>query len=169
MEDDPFRYDSWIEDALRGVIRHSLTYAAEHGLPGDHHFYITYLTDGDDVELPSYLRADHQEEMTIVLQHEFEELVVTEEAFWVTLRFNGKPERLRVPFHAVISFTDPSVNFSLQIKTALESDGGIETDMAVAGNFEIEGTEASPEHEAAQGGDDERSGEVIALDAFRKK
>ena len=169
MEDDPFRYDSWIEDALRGVIRHSLSYAAEHGLPGDHHFYITYLTDGDDVELPSYLRVDHQEEMTIVLQHEFEELVVTEEAFWVTLRFNGKPERLRVPFHAVISFTDPSVNFSLQIKTALESDGGIETDMAVAGNFEIEGTEASPEPEAAQDGADERSGEVIALDAFRKK
>ena len=77
MENDPFRYHSWIEDALRGVIHHSLSYAAEHGLPGDHHFYITYLTDGDDVELPSYLRADHQEEMTIVLQHEFEELVVT--------------------------------------------------------------------------------------------
>ena len=169
MENDLFRYDSWIEDALRGVIRHSLSYAAEHGLPGDHHFYITYLTDGDDVELPSYLRADHQEEMTIVLQHEFEELVVTEEAFWVTLRFNGKPERLRVPFHAVVSFTDPSVNFSLQIKTALESNGGIETDMAVVGNFEIEGTEASPMPEAPQGGDDERLGEVIALDTFRKK
>ena len=169
MKNDPFRYDSWIEDALRGVIHHSLSYAAEHGLPGDHHFYITYLIDGDDVELPSYLRADHQEEMTIVLQHEFEELVVTEEAFWVTLRFNGKPGRLRVPFHAVISFTDPSVNFSLQIKTALESNGGIETDMAVAGNFEIEGTEASPMPEAPQGGNDERLGEVIALDTFRKK
>ncbi len=169
MEDDPFRYDSWIEDALRGVIRHSLSYAAEHGLPGDHHFYITYLTEGDDVELPGYLKADHQEEMTIVLQHEFDELVVTEEAFWVTLRFNGKPERLRVPFDAVISFADPSVNFGLQIKTVSESNGDIETDMAVAGNFEIEGTEALPEPEAVQGGDDERSGEVIALDAFRKK
>ena len=169
MKNDPFRYDSWIEDALRGVIRHSLSYAAEHGLPGDHHFYITYLTDGDDVELPSYLRADHQEEMTIVLQHEFEKLVVTEDAFWVTLRFNGKPERLRVPFHAVVSFSDPSVNFSLKIKTALEFNAGNETDMAVAGNFKIEGTEASPKLEAAQGGDDERSGEVVALDAFRKK
>ena len=169
MEDDPFRYDSWIEDALRGVIRHSLTYAAEHGLPGDHHFYITYLTDGDDVELPGYLRADHQDEMTIVLQHEFEELVVTEEAFWVTLRFNGKPERLRVPFDAVISFSDPSVNFGLQLKTDSKSNGTIETDLAAAGNFDIEGTEARPEPEAAQGGDDERSGEVIALDAFRKK
>ena len=71
MTDDPLRYDTWIEDALRGVIRRTLDFAAEYGLPGDHHFYITYRTDADGVEIPGYLKAEHPEEMTIVLQHQF--------------------------------------------------------------------------------------------------
>ena len=76
MTDDPLSYDTWIEDALRGVIRRALDFAAENGLPGDHHFYITYRTDADGIEIPSYLKAENPEEMTIVLQHQFEDLVV---------------------------------------------------------------------------------------------
>jgi len=99
MDSDPFRYDAWIEEALRGVIRRSLAYASENGLPGEHHFYLTFRTEANGVEVPAYLKAEHAEEMTIILQHQFEELIVNEDAFWVTLRFNGKPERLRIPFH----------------------------------------------------------------------
>ena len=89
MTDDPLRYDTWIEDALRSVIRRTLDFAAENGLPGDHHFYITYRTDADGIEIPSYLKAENPEEMTIVLQHQFEDLVINEDALWVTLRFTG--------------------------------------------------------------------------------
>ena len=97
MEEDPLRYDLWIEEALRTVIRRSLRYAASDGLPGEHHFYITFRTDEDGVVIPDYLRAEHPEEMTIVLQHQFDDLQVDEETLTVTLRFNGIPETLVVP------------------------------------------------------------------------
>ena len=167
MIEDPLRYDTWIEDALRSVIRHALDYAAEHGLPGDHHYYITYRTDIDGVEIPGYLKAEHPEEMTIVLQHQFEELIVNEDAVWVTLRFNGKPERLRIPFEAVVSFADPSVNFGLQLKLAGEPESAFEFDPSAAQNFDLEDADLDYEPEASQVG--KGTGEVIALDAFRKK
>ncbi len=168
MIDDPLRYDTWIEDALRSVIRQALDYAAEHGLPGEHHYYITYRTDIDGVEIPGYLKAEHPEEMTIVLQHQFEELIVNEDAVWVTLRFNGKPERLRIPFEAMVSFADPSVNFGLQLKLAGEPESEFEFDPSAAQNFDLEGVDSDYDsEEASQVG--KRTGEVIALDAFRKK
>lgn len=164
MESDPLRYDAWIEDALRGVIRHALAYAADNGLPGEHHFYITYRTDAEGVETPGYLKAEHPDEVTIVLQHQFENLVVNQDAFWVTLRFNGKPERLRIPFDAVVSFADPSVNFGLQLKMATGADAEIELDAAAGRNFELEAPEQDTGPKLAKG-----MGQVIALDAFRKK
>ena len=117
MNNDAFRYDLWIEEALRQVILRALRIAATEPLPGDHHFYITFRTSGEGVEMPSYLRAQHPDEMTIVLQHQFEELNADEEGFSVVLRFNGKPEKLVIPFDTVTSFADPSVNFGLQLKT----------------------------------------------------
>ena len=164
MESDPLRYDAWIEDALRGVIRHALAYAADNGLPGEHHFYITYRTDAEGVETPGYLKAEHPDEMTIVLQHQFENLVVNQDAFWVTLRFNGKPERLRVPFNAVVSFADPSVNFGLQLKMATGADGEIELESVAGQKFGVGAPEQDTRPAAAKG-----TGEIIALDAFRKK
>jgi len=170
MNDDPLRYDTWIEDALRSVIRRTLDFAAENGLPGEHHFYITFRTDADGVEIPAYLKAENQEELTIVLQHQFEDLVVNEDAMWVTLRFNGSPERLRIPFDAVLSFADPSVNFGLQLKMSGEPEGDMEFDVTQAQNFEAEAAtpaqdaDMSPGNKKAKG-----TGEVIALDAFRKK
>ena len=169
MDDDPFRYDTWIEEALRGVIRRALNYVVDHGLPGDHHFYLTYRTDADGIEIPAYLKAEHPEEMTIVLQHQFDDLVVNEDAVWVTLGFNEKPERLRIPFDAMISFADPSVNFGLQLKMSGEPEGGLQLDAQTAKTFDPEGAEANTAQDALPAASGKASGEVIALDAFRKK
>lgn len=168
MTDDPLSYDTWIEDALRSVIRKTLGYAAENGLPGDHHFYITYRTDADGIEIPGYLKTEHPEEMTIVLQHQYEELVVNEDAVWVTLRFNGKPERLRIPFDAVVSFSDPSVNFGLQLKIGSEPEADLEFDTSAAQNFDLE-PDLAQDQEFGGKAVGKGMGEVIALDAFRKK
>ena len=116
MATDHIRYDVLARDALRGVLRRVLTDAAEHGLPGEHHFYITFLSRADGVKLSPRLLAQYPEEMTIILQHQFWDLVVTEDRFEVGLSFGGIPERLVVPFAAIKSFLDPSVQFGLQFE-----------------------------------------------------
>lgn len=182
-DDDPMRYDYWIEEALRSVIARALRFAAEHGLSDDHHFYISFRTDTQDVVMPDYLRAQHPGEMTIVLQHQYDELAVGDQGFAVTLKFGGKPERLHVPFAEVTGFTDPSVNFGLQLSASEydldDEDGEIAfeemEDSASSDNEPVQGDfgQTSPVHAKAEDeGDDEDSspsGEVIALDAFRKK
>ena len=107
MATDHIRYDVLARDALRGVLRRVLTDAAEHGLPGEHHFFITFLSTADGVKLSPRLLAQYPEEMTIILQHQFWDLVVTEDRFEVGLSFGGIPERLVVPFASIKSFFDP--------------------------------------------------------------
>ena len=116
MATDHIRYDVLARDALRGVLRRVLTDAAEHGLPGEHHFFITFLSTAEGVKLSPRLLAQYPEEMTIILQHQFWDLVVTEDRFEVGLSFGGVPERLVVPFNAIKSFFDPSVQFGLQFE-----------------------------------------------------
>lgn len=99
------------------MLRRVLMDAAEHGLPGDHHFYITFQSTADGVKLSPRLMAQYPEEMTVILQHQFWDLVVTEDRFEVGLSFGGVPERLVVPFSAIKSFLDPSVQFGLQFET----------------------------------------------------
>src|SRR5690349_13034846 len=118
MATDHIRYDVLARDALRGVLRRVLTDAAEHGLPGEHHFFITFLSTADGVKLSPRLLAQYPEEMTIILQHQFWDLVVTEDRFEVGLSFGGIPERLVVPFAAIKSFLDPSVQFGLQFESS---------------------------------------------------
>lgn len=118
MATDHIRYDVLARDALRGVLRRVLSDAAEHGLPGEHHFYITFLSHGDGVKLSPRLLAQYPEEMTIILQHQFWDLVVTEDRFEVGLSFGGIPERLNVPFAAVTRFLDPSAPFDLRFDEA---------------------------------------------------
>src|SRR5690349_18225566 len=117
MATDHIRYDVLARDALRGVLRRVLTDAAEHGLPGEHHFFITFVSTADGVKLSPRLLAQYPEEMTVILQHQFWDLAVTEDRFEVGLSFNGIPERLVVPFNAIKSFYDPSVQFGLQFET----------------------------------------------------
>jgi hypothetical protein len=114
MPTDHIRYDVLARDALRGVLRRVLSDAAEHGLPGEHHFFITFLSKADGVKLSPRLLAQYPEEMTIILQHQFWDLVVSEDRFEVGLSFGGIPERLVVPFASIKSFFDPSVQFGLQ-------------------------------------------------------
>src|SRR6516225_9543219 len=118
MTTDHIRYDVLARDALRGVLRRVLNDAAAHGLPGDHHFFITFLSTAEGVKLYSRLLAQYPDEMTIILQHQFWDLVVTEDRFEVGLSFGGIPERLVVPFAAIKSFLDPSVQFGLQFEPA---------------------------------------------------
>src|SRR5579872_4721604 len=116
MATDHIRYDVLARDALRGVLRKVLSDAAAHGLPGDHHFFITFLSTAEGVKLSPRLIAQYPEEMTIILQHQFWDLVVHEDRFEVGLSFGGIPERLVVPFNAIKSFLDPSVQFDLQFE-----------------------------------------------------
>src|SRR3954467_15412685 len=120
MATDHIRYDVLARDALRGVLRRVLTDAAAHGLPGEHHFFITFVSTAEGVKLSPRLLAQYPEEMTIILQHQFWDLVVSEDRFEVGLSFGGIPERLVVPFNAIKSFFDPSVQFGLQFEA---SDG----------------------------------------------
>jgi uncharacterized protein len=119
---DQIRYDLLTQQALRGVVRSVLTDAAKKGLPGDHHFYISFDTRADGVRLSDRLRAQYPEEMTIILQHQFWDLKVGEGDFEVGLSFGGIPERLTVPFEAINGFFDPSVQFGLQFEEVTESD-----------------------------------------------
>ncbi len=118
MVDDDLKYDVMVERALRGVLREALVYVVENGLPGEHHFYITFRTDHPDVDIPDHLHERYPSEMTIVLQHQYWSLEVSEENFGITLSFSDVPERLTVPFDSVVAFADPSVRFGLQF------DGG---------------------------------------------
>jgi len=173
MEKDPLRYDRWVEEALREVIRRSLELASTEGLPGEHHFYITFQTKAAGVDIPLHLSAEHPLEMTIVLQHQFSDLEVGPDRFSVTLQFSGKPTRLTIPYSAVVSFADPAVNFGLQLKvthmpdfdeddSSPEPDGIASFDPEAA---ELETTTTTPDAPD----EDDKMGEVIALDAFRKK
>src|SRR5271169_6566790 len=109
MPVDHIRYDILAQEALRGVVRTVLADAAKKGLPGEHHFKISFNTKAPGVRLSDRTRAQYPEAMTIVLQHQFWDLVVTDDAFEVGLSFGGVPERLKVPFDAVTAFYDPAV------------------------------------------------------------
>jgi hypothetical protein len=121
MAVDHIRYDLLAQEALRGVVRSVLEDAAKNGLPGDHHFYITFDTRAEGVRLSQRMRTQYPAEMTIVLQHQFRDLVVGDEGFEVGLSFGGVPERLSVSFSAIKGFFDPSVQFGLQFGHPSES------------------------------------------------
>ena len=116
MATDHIRYDILAQDALRGMVKTVLEDIARSGLPGDHHFYITFDTGAEGVKVSQRMRAQYPQDMTIVLQHQFWDLIVTEERFEVGLSFGGIPERLVVPFAAITTFADPSVQFALQFQ-----------------------------------------------------
>ena len=123
MPVDHIRYDILAQEALRGVVRTVLADTAKNGLPGEHHFYISFDTRADGVRLSERMLAEYPEEMTIVLQHQFWDLVVTEEGFEVGMSFGGIPERVAVPFTAVKGFLDPSVEFGLHFQEIGDSAG----------------------------------------------
>jgi hypothetical protein len=159
MPQDHFRYDKMVEAALRGVVRQALARAARDGLPGAHHFYIGLRTAAAGVVLPDPLKAKFPEEMTIVLQHQFWGLEVGDESFSVTLSFGGRPERLTVPFAAVASFADPSVQFGLQFEPPATPAPAEPATLPAALP-----PSAKPPPEAER-----PAAEIVALDRFRKR
>ncbi|MFN3854983.1 MAG: SspB family protein [Phreatobacter sp.] len=181
MPTDLIRYDILAQEALRGVVRRVLADVARDGLPGEHHFYITFDTRAAGVRLSHRMREKYPEDMTIVLQHQFWDLVVTEHSFEVGLAFGGIPERLLVPFEAVKGFFDPSVQFGLQFEVAATTDGPAVADQpqpaappapppeTVAAPRPEEGRKPTavpsvPPDPVPTGG-----AEVVSLDKFRKK
>ena len=186
------RYDKWVEEALCHVIRRALAQVAAEGLPDPHHFFITFLTDAPGVVMPSSLSAQYPDKMTIVLQHQFWNLAVDDDAFEVTLAFQGVNTPLRIPFDAITAFADPGVNFGLQLKVTEEeadeeaneeaneeaADGGAKADGDGKPKRRVRRPAAKPKGlpdddieapAAADAAADGKSGEVITLDTFRKK
>ncbi len=160
------RYDVMAREALRGVVRSALKRAAREGLPGEHHFYITFATQAPGVDVDAELLAKYPDEMTIVLEHQFWELQALEDAFEVTLKFGGAPKYLRVPYSAVARFHDPSVGFALQF--AGEDEAPAKKGKTAQPARKPAATPPEPaadEPPAPAAG----SGEVVSLDSFRRK
>ena len=173
MGQDHIRYDILAQDALRGVIRKVLTEVAAVGhLPGDHHFFITFLTGAPGVRISQHLKAKYAEQMTIVVQHQFWELKVTESLFEIGLSFSDTPEKLVIPFNAIRGFYDPSVNFELEFDVAaIEDEEEIESAEITAypvapveRAVDTDAAEATPTEDGSKAG-----ASVVSLDSFRKK
>ena len=158
MSDDRLDYETFVAEALRGVVRRALAVVARRGLPGQHHFLITFRSGAPGVRLAERLRTQFPEQMTIVLQHQFHDLNVDEQGFAVTLSFNGRPERLAIPYAAIVAFVDPSVEFGLPIPV---KDGPVK----VAKDGPAAATPAAPPAEAVESA----PAAVVQLDKFRKK
>lgn len=165
MAVEELRYDKMVEEALRSVVRDALALVAEQGLPGDHHFYVTFRTHHPGVGLSKQVLARHPDEMTIVLQHQFWDLDVTHEQFAVTLSFSGKSERLVIPFAAVTGFADPSAKFGLQFQAVPEDEFEDEDE---GEGEDIPATPPADDGSAATPPGD-GDGKVVTLDRFRKK
>jgi uncharacterized protein len=169
---DHIRYDILARDAMRGVLRQVLTDVAKNGLPGDHHFSITFMTRHEGVQLSPRLMAQYPEEMTVILQHQFWDMIVTPEQFEVGLSFGGIPERVVVPFSAIRSFLDPSVQFGLQFDTMDIAPAEAE-EPAPPVALSPPPVKAGEPEDAGEAGDkkpaDGGGAEVVRLDRFRKK
>ncbi len=153
-------YDKLVDDALRGAMVAALRQAAEQGLPGDHHFYISFRTGDPGVDIGDQLKATHPEEMTIVLQHQYWDLEVGDRAFSVALSFNRARQTLTVPYAAVTAFADPSVKFGLQFQGGADA-GGVAS--------RIDPAEPPASDDTADAPANQPTADVVALDSFRKK
>ena len=182
-------YERMVEDALRGVLRQALEITQAQGLPGSHHFYVTFDTTHPDVRMADSLRAMHPSEMTIVLQHQFWDLQVGEESFDITLSFSGVSQRLHVPFAAVTAFADPHAKFGLQFHVEFEDDDTSDMDeedyddddefeMPPVDNAVVtqrlkadrrRKADADEDDGPEQDADGADGAKVVTLDAFRKK
>src|SRR6516162_5536634 len=154
MAVDHIRYDILSQEALRGMVRRVLMDTAKNGLPGEHHFYISFDTRAEGVRLSPRMLAQYPAEMTVVLQHQFWDLVVTESGFEVGVSFGGVPERLAVPFAAVKGFFDPSVQFGLQFEDMADAEAQEEAKEEAQAGAQGEAQESGQASERAPAGKD---------------
>jgi len=158
MTEDLLHYPTLIDQAMRGVVRDVLKRVQSSGLPGDHHFYVSFSTVYPGVKISEQLKSRYPKEITIVLQHQFWDFKVEENQFQATLSFGGVPEKLVVPYAALTAFADPSIKFGLQFQSSEMPES---TDMGT--------TEMALDALMGEDTDDEGSAEIISLDHFRKK
>jgi len=158
-------YDQLMQDALRSVVRAALQEAANpRGLPGKHHFYITFRTHAPGVLIPDHLRSRYPDEMTIVLEHQFWDLEVYADRFRVILKFSGQPHPITIPLKAITRFFDPSVKFGLQFEQQHQID-----EARLASGDDMPAAKAPPRAAAPEPAQDTGDSAVVSLDAFRKK
>ncbi len=171
MPEDLMRYDQLAQNALRGVVRDALRRVEKSGLPGEHHFYIQFNTKYPGVNIGARLAERYPREMTVVLQHQFFNLQVTEERFQVELSFDNIPERLIVPFASVKGFLDPAVQFGLQFEVVVAESAEAAAEQKAKKIAELNTIVPSTEKPSDSGVDEKSDGapKVVSLDAFRKK
>ena len=160
-------YGSLMHRAMRRLIREVLEDVAEHGLPGEHHFFVTFDTMHPDVEIGDWLSDRYPEEMTVVLQHWYDHLDVTPEGFSVTLNFGDAPEALYIPYDAIRTFVDPSVEFGLRFEAVEDGPEEAAPDAGDGSATPLPAVAAQSETEE-DADEDKRDAEVVSLDAFRK-
>ena len=160
-------YESLMEDALRNVLRGALRIVETQGLPGESHFFITFASDREDVIIPPKLRAQFPEQMTIVIQHQFRDLITHDQHFEITLTFDGVEHSISVPFDAVIEFSDPTAGFGLQFSTLEAPEEAPEAPETT--NAPPDNNAPAPDN-AKNAGDEAQSGaDIISLKGFRDK
>ncbi len=150
-------YGKLMHNAMRGLIQEVLRDVRDHGLPGAHHFFITFDTTHPDARLADWLKERYPTDMTVVMQHWFDDLEVNDEGFGVTLNFGDAPEHLYIPYDAIQTFVDPSVEFGLRFETHEDDEGDEEGDADTAGMVED-----------AEEDEERKDAEVVSLDSFRK-
>jgi hypothetical protein len=165
MTKDTLNYTNMIDHAMRGVVREVLRQVSRGGLPGEHHFYISFATQHPGVTMSEQLRSRYPQEITIVLQHQFWDFKVEEDLFTVTLSFSGIPEKLIVPYAALTAFADPSVKFGLQFQQNEPDDAATSMDLLQ----DLEAHSPVARDVALLAEDGEGAAEIISLDSFRKK
>lgn len=151
-------YGNLMHTAMRGLIKTVLSSVAETGLPGAHHFFITFDTRQEGVDIADWLRQRYPDEMTIVMQHWFENLEVGDDGFSITLNFGDAPEPLYIPYSAIKTFVDPSVEFGLRFESPDDTEEDEELDHMVEQTIEVMPDEPEEHHDA----------DVVSLDSFRK-
>ncbi|MEL7100107.1 MAG: ClpXP protease specificity-enhancing factor SspB [Pseudomonadota bacterium] len=161
-------YGNLMHEAMRGLIRKVLLDVAANGLPGAHHFFITFDTSHPDAELADWLSDRYPEEMTVVMQHWYDRLDVGDEGFAVTLNFGDSPEPLYIPYDAIRTFVDPSVEFGLRFETQDSSDDDVAGKANVPAVMEPAAKHAEQEDQSADKTPAKGDAEVVSLDSFRK-
>jgi uncharacterized protein len=186
MSKDRMRYDLLVQDALRSVVKAALIRVSKEGLPGNHHFFITFRTDADGVDISPALRSEYPEEMTIVLQHQYWGLTIDDEGFSVGLSFNKTPQTLRIPFHALVQFHDPAVQFQLPFQPRAQTGAVVaprprdvpsieKSEPARVQRIEraerpkTEKVERAEKPQTPEPKKPDDGGAVVSLDSFRKK
>jgi hypothetical protein len=179
--DDMLDYGRLIDEAMHVIVKKALILVADTGLPGDHHFYITFMTQHPGVMIADEMKAQYPDEMTIVIQHQFWGLEVEDDRFTITLSFDNTQQNLTIPFASVTSFADPSVKFGLQFRRPADGEGEQDDLLAIdqeSNSNDAPGQSAKKKAKTkkpttkikASSGDDEDDGDnVVALDSFRKK